>query len=353
MTKTQTILIIVVLFLAFIISFFAFRTPISSLGRTAWGMIAVITLAAGILTFLMEKYSTWSLSEKVKDVFGVFFRLSSVDILVGMTGLILGLVVGVLISYPVSLWQVNNPSLPMLITVMGGVIGFSIFMGRREDIVSIFTGMPKTRLLRGQATGTKILDTSAIVDGRIADVCKTGFIEGDMLVPRFVLKELQQVADSQDPLKRSRGRRGLDILNRMRKEKKVNVRIADRDFPEIRDVDAKLIKLGKVIGGTVITNDFNLNKIAELEGVEVLNINDLANALKPYLLPGEELRVQIIREGKESDQGVGYLDDGTMVVVEGGKRHINNTLDTVVTSVLQTPAGRMIFVRPRGKTIHN
>jgi uncharacterized protein YacL len=193
------------------------------------------------------------------------------------------------------------------------------------------------------------LDTSSIVDGRIADICKTGFVEGDMIIPRFVLKELQQVADSQDPLKRSRGRRGLDILNKMRKEKKVNIRIVERDFVEIRDVDAKLIKMAKVMGAKVITNDYNLNKIAELEGVEVLNINELANSLKPYVLPGEELRVQIIREGKESDQGVGYLDDGTMVVVEGGKKYINVVIDTIVTSVLQTPAGRMIFAKPRGK----
>jgi uncharacterized protein YacL len=150
-------------------------------------------------------------------------------------------------------------------------------------------------------------------------------------------------------LKRSRGRRGLDILNKMRKEKKVNIRIVERDFVEIRDVDAKLIKMAKVMGAKVITNDYNLNKIAELEGVEVLNINELANSLKPYVLPGEELRVQIIREGKESDQGVGYLDDGTMVVVEGGKKYINVVIDTIVTSVLQTPAGRMIFAKPRGK----
>ena len=181
-------------------------------------------------------------------------------------------------------------------------------------------------------------------------MCKTGFVEGDILVPRFVLRELQQVADSQDPLKRGRGRRGLDILNRMRKERKVNVKIIDQDFPEIQGVDAKLIKLAKLLGAKVVTNDFNLNKIAELEGVEVLNINDLSNALKPYVLPGEELRVQIIREGKEENQGVGYLDDGTMVVVEEGRKYINVTIDTVVTSVLQTPAGRMIFAKVKGSS---
>ncbi len=280
---------------------------------------------------------------------GFFSRTSAVDILVGLGGLILGLVIGVLLTYPISFLPFRLTSLPLFVTVVCGALGMSIFLVRKEDIISIFTGIPRMKLLRGQSGGGKILDTSVIVDGRIADICKTGFIEGEVLIPRFVLKELQQVADSQDPLKRNRGRRGLDILNKIRKEKRVNVRIIDRDFPEIKDVDAKLIKLAKAIGARVITNDFNLNKIAELEGVEVLNINELSNALKPYVLPGEELRVQIIREGKEVDQGVGYLDDGTMVVVEEGKKYINTVVDTVVTSVLQTPAGRMIFARLKSR----
>jgi len=335
--------IAIVFFLAFIISFFGLRSFMSFFGGSAWGIVAIITASCGIVAFLVEKFSPWTPAERVKNGLVVLSRLSSVDILVGLGGLILGLVVGVLITYPMSFWQISNPTLPMLITVLGGALGFSVFMIRREEIVSIFTGIPKMKMLRGQSTSTKILDTSSVVDGRIADICKTGFVEGDMVVPRFVLKELQQVADSQDPLKRSRGRRGLDILNKLRKEKKVNIRIVDRDFPEIRDVDAKLIKLGKVMGGKVITNDFNLNKIAELEGVEVLNINDLANALKPYVLPGEELRVQIIREGKEFDQGVGYLDDGTMVVVDGGKSRVGEDVHVTITSVLQTTAGRMIF----------
>jgi len=280
----------------------------------------------------------------------VVSRTSAVDILVGLGGLIVGLVIGVLLTYPITFLPFRLASLPLLVTIICGALGVTVALVRKEDIISVFTGIPRMRLLRGQSVGGKILDTSVIVDGRIADICKTGFIEGEIIIPRFVLKELQQVADSQDPLKRNRGRRGLDILNKIRKEKKVNVRIVDRDFPEIKDVDAKLIKLAKAIGARVITNDFNLNKIAELEGVEVLNINELSNALKPYVLPGEELRVQIIREGKEADQGVGYLDDGTMVVVEEGKRHINTVVDTVVTSVLQTPAGRMIFARLKSRS---
>lgn len=188
-----------------------------------------------------------------------------------------------------------------------------------------------------------ILDTSVIIDGRIADISGTRFIEGKFLIPRFVLRELQQVADSQDTLKRNRGRRGLDILNKLQKSPDINVRIHDEDFPEIKDVDAKIVKLAKVLNGKVFTNDFNLNKIAELQGVQVLNINDLANALKPVVLPGEEMTVRISREGKEYNQGVAYLDDGTMVVIDNAKQLIGQTRTVVVTSVLQTSAGRMIF----------
>jgi uncharacterized protein YacL len=193
----------------------------------------------------------------------------------------------------------------------------------------------------------KILDTSVIIDGRIADVCETGFLEGPFIIPQFVLHELQHIADSPDPLKRNRGRRGLDILNRIQKQGDPEVRISDQDFPKIKEVDTKLIELAKRINGKIITNDFNLNKVAELLGVTVLNINQLTNALKPVVLPGETIHIQILKEGKEPGQGVAYLDDGTMVVVEEGRKIIGKELDVVVTSVLQTTAGRMIFARPR------
>jgi len=193
----------------------------------------------------------------------------------------------------------------------------------------------------------KILDTSVIIDGRIADICKTGFIEGALVIPEFVLEELQHIADSSDALKRNRGRRGLDILNKIQKELKVKVIITDQDFDEISEVDSKLVKLAKVMKGKVVTNDFNLNKVCELQGVSVLNINDLANAVKPVVLPGEELHVQVIKDGKENGQGVAYLDDGTMIVVEGGREYIGSFLDVIVTSVLQTSAGRMIFAKPK------
>jgi uncharacterized protein YacL len=191
----------------------------------------------------------------------------------------------------------------------------------------------------------KILDTSVIIDGRIADLCDTAFIEGTLVVPQFVLKELQLVADSADGLKRQRGRRGLDILDHLQKSKQVSVMITEMDFPDIKDVDSKLIELGKRLDAKIVTNDLNLNKVARLQGISVLNINELANALKPIVLPGESMRVFIIKEGKEKDQGVAYLDDGTMVVVDNSRRMIGQNLDITVTSVLQTTVGKMIFGR--------
>lgn len=195
----------------------------------------------------------------------------------------------------------------------------------------------------------KLLDTSVIIDGRIAEVCDTGFIDGALVVPQFILKELQLVADSPDPLKRQRGRRGLEVLDRLQKTSKVKVVISELDFPEIKDVDSKLIECAKSLKAKIITNDFNLNKIAKLQGIEVLNINELANALKPVVLPGETMRVFILKEGKEKDQGVAYLDDGTMVVVDNARRMIGQTVDITVTSVLQTTVGKMIFGRYNGE----
>jgi len=197
----------------------------------------------------------------------------------------------------------------------------------------------------GPAKRYRILDTSVIIDGRIADVCETGFLDGTLVIPQFVLKELQLVADSSDSLKRNRGRRGLDILQKIQKMAGVDVMISDIDFPEVREVDLKLIELGRSLQGKIVTNDFNLNKVAQLRGVDVLNINELANALKPVVLPGEFMKVFILKEGKEYNQGVAYLDDGTMVVVDNARRMIGKNIDVVVTGVLQTTAGKMIFGR--------
>ena len=201
----------------------------------------------------------------------------------------------------------------------------------------------------------RILDTSVIIDGRIADVCETGFLGGTLVIPQFVLKELQLVADSSDALKRNRGRRGLDILQRIQKMAGIDVIVSDMDFPDVKEVDLKLIEAGRSLPGKIVTNDFNLNKVAQLRGVEVLNINELANALKPVVLPGEFMRVFILKEGKEYNQGVAYLDDGTMVVIDNGRKMIGRTIDVVVTSVLQTTAGKMIFGRfiDQGSTASN
>jgi uncharacterized protein YacL len=202
-------------------------------------------------------------------------------------------------------------------------------------------------LFRATSSGrrNKILDTSVIIDGRIADICDTGFMDGTLVVPQFVLKELQLVADSADSLKRNRGRRGLDILQKIQKMSGIDVMISDADFPDVREVDLKLIELARTLQGKIVTNDFNLNKVAQLRGVEVLNVNELANALKPVVLPGEIMKVFILKEGKEYNQGVAYLDDGTMVVVDNARKMIGKTIDIVVTSVLQTTAGKMIFGR--------
>jgi uncharacterized protein YacL len=209
--------------------------------------------------------------------------------------------------------------------------------------------LPQTTALGKEVKLSNIIvDTSVIIDGRIADIVETGFVEGTLIIPRFVLKELQLIADSSDPLKRTRGRRGLDILNRIQKDPNIHVNIHETDFPEIPEVDTKLVKLAKTLGGKVFTNDYNLNKVAEFQQVRVLNVNDLANALKPVILPGETMVIRIVREGKEMGQGVAYLDDGTMVVVNNGKDRIGQKLEVAVTSVLQTSAGRMIFAEIKG-----
>lgn len=230
---------------------------------------------------------------------------------------------------------------PFVLLALGG-IGLVVGAKKGKEMAAFFSRA------EGRPEIPKVLDTSSIIDGRIADVCETGFLEGPILIPQFVLRELQGIADSTDPLKRTRGRRGLDILDRLQKQFKARVAIVEDDFPDLKEVDAKLVELAKRRGAKIITNDYNLNKVAGLHGIEVLNINELSTALKPVVLPGETVKLQLIREGKEPEQGVGYLEDGTMVVVEDGKRLIGQELEVLVTSVLQTPAGRMIFGRPKG-----
>jgi uncharacterized protein YacL len=281
-------------------------------------------------------------------------RIQGVNVVIGAIGLMLGLIIANLLAlsllYVPEIQQFLSFYLHLCLCLIFGYLGMVIALRKKEEIIRTFTFIktPQPEIREKEVTTAstnKILDTSVIIDGRIADICEAGFIEGTLVIPRFVLKELQKIADSSDGLKRNRGRRGLDVLNKIQKKINIPVKIDETDFPEIKEVDGKLVRLGKVLGGKVFTNDFNLNKIAELEGVPVLNINELAEALKPVVLPGEEMTVHIIKEGKEFTQGVGYLDDGTMVVVDNGQDFIGQKVKVTVTSVLQTTAGRMIFAK--------
>jgi uncharacterized protein YacL len=277
-----------------------------ALRRLSFGIIAggTMGLAAGlILTGLVE----W-VGSAVFDVETFLFHIGGLVFLLGLP--YLGLVLGARFGKD---------------TIPGGNVGASASTG--------------------SGVSPKVLDTSVIIDGRVADLCETGFLEGTFLVPHFILNELQHIADSSDSLKRARGRRGLDILNKIQKMGELDVRIIEEDFPQVKEVDAKLVVLAKKVGGRIITNDLNLNKVAELQGVRVLNINELCNALRPVVLPGETIRVFVLKEGKEAGQGVAYLDDGTMIVVDNARRCIGRNVDVIVTSVLQTTAGRMIFTR--------
>jgi len=271
----------------------------------------------------------------------------------GIVGALFGLVIAFFVTYlttTISIpaaWRQSN--LYPLIYILTGYLGIMIGVWKGKEFNPANWKILSRTGPRGEIP--KILDTSVIIDGRIADVCETGFLEGPFIIPQFILRELQHIADSADPLKRNRGRRGLEILNRIQKQSDLEVRISDQDFPKLQEVDAKLIELAKRINGRIITNDFNLNKVAELLGLTVLNINQLTNALKPVVLPGETIHVQILKEGKEPGQGVAYLDDGTMVVVEEGRKIIGKELDVVVTSILQTTAGRMIFARAKDEEV--
>ena len=261
----------------------------------------------------------------------------------GTFGLFLGLVIAQLLGYAFS--GLQNSTIRISISViLSCVFGYmGLVLGGKKVEEFKWPGWGFFAKGSQKKNGGKILDTSVIIDGRVADICETDFLEGPLVIPQFILQELQHIADSADSLKRARGRRGLDILNRMQKGDAVEVKVVDDDYPDIKEVDAKLIALAREMNAKIVTNDFNLNKVAQLQGVPVLNINQLANALKPMVLPGEVLHLQIMREGKEQGQGVAYLDDGTMVVVENASRHLGQEVEASVTSILQTTAGRMIF----------
>lgn len=275
----------------------------------------------------------------------LFSKVGAGTIFCGLIGLSIGILFSRLIYYPIKniFSTINGIYAPVILDTLFGYSGLLLGLrkGRGLSLYDLF----KTIKGRSEEENLNIIDTSAIIDGRIADVCETGFLEGTFILPQFILQELQHIADSSDSLKRGRGRRGLDVLHRIQKMTNITVKIVDEDFPKIKEVDAKLVALAKMLSGKIITNDFNLNKVAKLQGVAVLNINEVASALKPVVLPGETMNVFVVKEGKESSQGIAYLEDGTMVVVDNARRLINKNVDVTVTSVLQTTAGRMIFAR--------
>lgn len=310
-------------------------------------------IVGGVLGFMIAPYIIRRLS---LFAFWAEARLNKMpvnDVIAGALGLSVGLIISNLLGSAFLPIPIVGKYVPGVLSIILGYVGMNVAIRKRDELFALFSSLPKVGKDKNKddkganIRHYKILDTSVIIDGRIADICQTGFLEGTMVVPVFVLEELQHIADSSDLLKRNRGRRGLDILNRIQKEPGVDVLIDNRDFDDVSEVDSKLVKLGQLMKAKIVTNDYNLNKVSELQGVPVLNINELSNAVKPVVLPGEEMLVHVVKDGKEMGQGVAYLDDGTMIVVDGGRRHMNETIGVLVTSVLQTAAGRMIFAKPK------
>ena len=319
--------------------------------------VDVTNLSQGVVTgftvaiftafgFLITPYIT---IKPFQALMKLFSKSSAQSLLSGLIGMIIGLIIAAIMAYPLSLLPTPlGQILPLAGLLLFGYLGAVLFVTRREDFAGLLKNMSSKMPSRGKGESERrvLVDTSAIIDGRIADIAKTGFLGATLIVPRFVLNELQFVSDSADSLRRQRGRRGLDVLGELQESKDINVVISDIDVEGVREVDDRLVLLGRQMNCPILTNDFNLNRVAELQGVKVLNINDLANAVKVIILPGESLQIEVIQEGKEYNQGVGYLDDGTMVVIENGQRYIDKQIEVTVTKILQTSAGRMIFAKP-------
>lgn len=313
-----------------------------------------VQFAGIVIGFLLGFFLISYLLEKLLQLIINFeHRLKEVSwkkMAVGIIGVAVGLLFGILVSFAFPIFRNEGVGeyLGILINLIFAYLGFSLFLYKEKDIIKVFdrTFTDYDNLYNG-VISNKILDTSVIIDGRIADISKSGFLEGVLIIPEFVLEELRHIADSSESLKRNRGRRGLDILKQMQKEPYITVEIITQDFDDIQEVDSKLVKLAQIMDARIVTNDYNLNKVAELQGVKVLNINELANSVKPVVLPGEEMNVKVIKEGKEDGQGVAYLDDGTMIVVDEGIKYMNQKISVLVTSILQTAAGRMIFAKPK------
>ena len=337
----------------------------TTLPLNIWWVVG-IAVGAALLAFIITPYITVVPYRWMREA-------AASDLVAAIIGLIVGLIISFLIAIPLAyLPGIWGRMLPFVGTVVCGGLGVALAVQRKNDLLHLFQAGFASRRNRErereeerqkdldkekerdkvhssqlQPVTQILLDTSAIIDGRIADISQTGFVSGALLVPRFVLNELQHIADSADSMRRNRGRRGLEMLNRLQKDTTVPIEITDADVEDVAEVDGKLVKMARTLHCPIITNDFNLNRVAELQGVKVLNINELANAVKPVMLPGEDIFIKIMQDGKELGQGVGYLDDGTMIVVEGGRRFMGATIEVTVTRVLQTVAGRMIFAHPK------
>jgi uncharacterized protein YacL len=322
------------------------ESPMGGPLLVAW-VIAWIVVGFAILPYLTVVPAGWGILQ--------IQQLSTAEFVTAVVGLLLGLLMGLLLGLPLALFPAPLGTwLPIGVSLFLGLGMLGLTVAKRDDLIVAAEAIglvrrpsPDRDLAATTGDPHIVVDTSAIIDGRIKDIVESGFVYGTLVVPKFVLEELQHIADSSDTLRRNRGRRGLEILAQMQKDSPTPIEIIDEPLPEISEVDAKLVALARSRSKAILTNDYNLNRVAELQGVRVLNVNSLANAVKPAVLPGEELRVRVIQEGKEAGQGVGFLDDGTMIVVEGGVRYIDKDLDVSVTRVLQTVAGRMIFAQPR------
>ena len=334
------------------------------LGLSPAGLLCILfgTFVGGMIGYPLAPFFTGRLRRFSMWVEGQLGKMPTRDVIAGAIGLFIGLIIARLLGDAFSMIPIVGDYIPIVFSIVLGYLGVHIMVRKQEELAGVFDFIPRflrdmsrAREGRSPAQSTaqpaqgdrqyKLLDTSVIIDGRIADICETGFLEGTLLIPVFVLEELQHIADSPDSLKRVRGRRGLDILQKIRKESRMKVEVTEADFEDIAEVDSKLLQLAQEVGGKIITNDFNLNKVAQLRGVPVLNINALSNAVKPVAIPGDLMTVQIVRPGKEHGQGLAYLDDGTMIVVDGGFRCMNEVVSVEVTSALQTAAGRMIFAK--------
>ena len=306
-------------------------------------LYVLISLVLGVLFYFTGNQIINSIIKILDKIENSLQTMTLYELTISAGGLVVGLIVANLIIIPVIRIAIIGLPIAIIANILFGLIGIAITSGKKSDY---FFSSPKDKNGKYKIL-PKLLDTSVIIDGRIVDICRSGFLEGEILVPGFILEELRHIADSSDALKRNRGRRGLDVLNILQKELNYPVKIENIEVEDSGEADDKLLKAAKKIGGKIITNDYNLNKVASFHGVHVLNINELSNAMKPIALPGEEMAITVIKDGKEKEQGIAYMEDGTMIVVEGGKRFVGETISVMVTSVIQTAAGRMIFAKPK------